>query len=315
VGATPRSGDSGFDPGAFLALEGEACDPSRARFAVLPVPYEKTTTYGRGTARGPAALLEASRQVELYDERGEDEPYRVGITTLPAVDFDGRPEALAEVLEERVAAILDRGQVPVLLGGEHSITLGPARATLARHPSVGLLHFDAHGDLRDAYEGTSYGHGCVMRRVRETGAPIVQVGIRSLSSEEASVTTRARPGKVRAPGRGEVLTFYMHDLDGFGAELSEVVASALPDPVYLSVDLDAFDSSILPSVGTPEPGGLSWNPALAILDTVARARRIVALDVVELMPIPGLHAPDFAAARLVYRAIGAIVRGGRLPRR
>lgn len=301
------------DPGAFLALEGGDCDPSRARFAVLPVPYEKTTTYGRGTRNGPAAILEASRQIELYDERGGDEPCHAGITTLPPVEFDGPPEALAEILEARVGEILDRGQVPVLLGGEHSITLGPVRATRRRHPGVGLLHFDAHGDLRDAYEGTQYGHGCVMRRALETGASIVQVGIRSLCAEEAALARRALPGKVRPPGEGEVLTFYMHDLDAFGAEIPDVVVSALPDPVYLSVDLDAFDSAILPSVGTPEPGGLAWNPVLRILDAVARARRVVGLDVVELMPIAGLHAPDFAAARLVYRAIGAIVRGGRLP--
>ncbi|HET6203760.1 MAG TPA: agmatinase [Planctomycetota bacterium] len=305
---------SAFPPeGAFLGLEPAFCDRRRSRFAVLPVPYEKTTTYRKGTARGPAAILEASEQVELYDERAEDEPHRAGITTLPPFEFPGPPEALAAALEKRVGEILDGKQIPVILGGEHSISLGPIRAAKSRFPSLGVLHFDAHGDLRDEYEGTRYGHGCVMRRVLEAKVPIVQVGVRSLSIEEAQATRRARPGAIEKPPSGEALTFYMHDLPAFGDGLAAAVLSALPDPVYLSFDLDAFDSSLMAATGTPEPGGLLWEPVLRILDSVARARRIVALDFVELLPTPGLHACEFLAARLAYRAIGSVVRGKRTP--
>ncbi|MGH7150999.1 MAG: arginase family protein, partial [Planctomycetota bacterium] len=201
-----------------------------------------------------------------------------------------------------------RGQVHVILGGEHSISLGPIRAAKARFPSLGVLHFDAHGDLRDEYEGTRYGHGCVMRRVLESKVPIVQVGVRSLSSEEAAVTRRARPGAVERPPAGESLTFYAHDLASFGDALPAAIASCLPDPVYLSFDVDALDSSLMPATGTPEPGGLLWEPVLRIIDAAARARRIVAMDFVELMPRPGLHACEFLTARLAYRAIGSVVR-------
>ncbi|MCI0585286.1 MAG: agmatinase [Planctomycetes bacterium] len=305
---------SSFPPeGAFLGLEPPACDPARARFAVLPVPYEKTTTYAQGTAQGPAAILTASAQVELYDERGEDEPYEAGITTLPPFPFPGPPEALAPALEKKVGEILGRGQVPVILGGEHSITLGPLRAVKRAFPTVGVLHFDAHGDLRDEYEGTNYGHGCVMRRVLEEKVAIVQVGVRSLSSEEAAITRRARPGAVEKPPAGECLTFYAHDLASFGDALPSAIASCLPDPIYLSFDVDGFDSSLMPATGTPEPGGLLWEPVLRIIDAAARARRIVAMDFVELMPRPGLHACEFLTARLVYRAIGSVVRGKKNP--
>ncbi len=305
---------SSFPPeGAFLGLEPPDCDAARSRFAVLPVPYEKTTTYAKGTAQGPAAILFASAQVELYDERGEDEPAQAGITTLPAFEFLGTPEALADALEKRVGEVLRRGQVPVILGGEHSISLGPLRATKRAFPTVGVLHFDAHGDLRDEYEGTRYGHGCVMRRVLDEKVAIVQVGVRSLSSEEAAVTRRARPGAVEKPPAGECLTFYAHDLPSFGDALPAAIASCLPDPVYLSFDVDALDSSLMPATGTPEPGGLLWEPVLRIIDAAARARRIVAMDFVELMPRPGLHACEFLTARLAYRAIGSVVRGKQNP--
>lgn len=298
----PAARKKGFDPGAFLGIEGRFCDPRRARFVVVPVPYEKTVTFKKGTAKGPEAILEASRQVEFYDEILDREVYRVGVTTAPVVACREMPDVLAARLESVVGEILDREQVPAILGGEHSISLGAVRAGLRRYPRLSVLHFDAQGDLRDEYEGTRFGHGCVMRRVYDLGVPIVQVGIRSLSLEERD-TIRSSQGRIR--------TFFAHDVRSLGPRLPDQVLQHLGDPVYLSFDLDGFDPSVIPATGTPEPGGLSWCEATDVIAAVASSRKIVAFDVVELLPTPGLHTSDFTAARLIYRTMGLIARASR----
>jgi agmatinase len=266
---------------------------------VLPVPYEATTTYMKGTARGPAAILEASRQVEFWDEWIEDEARRFGVRTAAPIDFDGPPERLADALEREVGALLDAGRMPLVLGGEHSLSLGPIRAAARRHPGLVVLHLDAHPDLRDRYEGTRYGHGCVMRRVVEEGVRVHAFGLRAISPEERDFyRDGGADGRATYVGARELLA-----LDPPG-RVQRVLDALPPGPVWLSWDIDGLDSSVVPSTGTPEPGGVDWYTACEILRRLDRAeRRIVGVELLELMPREGHHASDFASARLAHRML------------
>jgi agmatinase len=278
-------------PWRFGALPDEQADWRTAKAAVLPAGYEATTSYGVGTKEGPDAILRASRSLELYDDELDWEPCEVGIATTPAWEFDrAAPERPIEQVETLVDAALSAGKYPVLLGGEHAITLGGVRAAQRRWPDLGVLQLDAHADLRDRYEGTPFSHACVMRRVGER-APIVACGIRSLSIEEA----RCRPEQPYRRYSAEALLRQ--------PESAREIIDALPANVYLTVDLDALDPSVMPAVGTPEPGGLGWYDLLGLLRAVFAARNVVSADVVELAPVPGLIAPDFLAAKLVYKLI------------
>jgi agmatinase len=272
----------------------EACAPEKARVVLVPVPYEKTTTYNRGTAAGPAALLQASLQVELFDEETRTEPLRAGLALLDAVQTDAMPDALADRLIEVVAPHLQASRVVGCLGGEHSLSLGPIRAAAGQYPGLGVLQIDAHPDLRDEYEGTRYGHGCVMRRVLESSAVarIVQVGIRAVSEEDDEVL-RTEP---------RVRPFYAHALQSNREWIDEVVA-ACPEKVYLSFDLDGLDPSVIPGTGTPEPGGLGWWETLALLKAVIQEREVVAFDIVELCPTPASTVSEFAAAKLLFKIL------------
>ncbi len=296
---------SDHDPGAFLGLDGDACGPG-ALGVVLPVPYEATTTYMKGTARGPAAILEASRQVEFWDEWIEDEARRFGVRTAPPCEFEGPPERLAERLEQSVGALLDAGKFPLVLGGEHSLSLGPIRAAARRHPGLVVLHLDAHPDLRDLYEGTRYGHGCIMRRVVEEGVRIHAFGLRAISPEERDF--------YRAGGHGGLATYVgareLLALDPPG-RVQCVLAGLPPGPVWLSWDIDGLDSSVVPSTGTPEPGGVDWYTACEVLRRLDQSgRRIVGAELLELMPREGHHASDFACARLAHRMLVVGLRSG-----
>lgn len=284
------------DPGAFLGLEGAACGPE-ALGVVVPVPYEATTTYKRGTAAGPDAILEASQQVEFYDEWLEDEARRFGVRTLPPVHCDGPPEVLAEVLEPVIGELLDAGRMPLVLGGEHSLSLGPIRAAAARRPELTILHLDAHPDLRDEYHGTRYGHGCIMRRVLDLpNTRIHAFGLRAISPEERELYRRER----RCHG---ILARELLPLAP--AQRVERILRELPDgPLWLSFDVDGLDPSIVMSTGTPEPGGVDWYTISELLLRLDRAgREIVGLEVLELMPHPSLHAAEFATARLGHRML------------
>lgn len=282
----------------FLDLEPELTDPATAAVAILPVPYDATSTWQKGADRGPAAILHASTQVELYDIETATEPCRHGIATLPPLHVQGPPEQLADAVEARVGEILDREQVPVLLGGEHSVSIGAFRAAAARYPNLSILQIDAHGDTRDSYQGSQYNHACVMARAREL-CPVVQVGIRAVDA-----------GEVAARDHERVL--YAHTIARAGDGWIDRVASLLTEQVYLTIDLDAFDPSLVPATGTPEPGGLDWYQVNALIARVARSSRIVGFDVVELLPLPGQHASEFLAAKLVYRVL-AIVLADRTP--
>jgi agmatinase len=313
----------------FFGLPEEFCDPETAAAAILPVPYDATSTWKKGADRGPAAILAASSQVELYDIKTGTEPYRAGIATLPEIRFDGPPEALAERVAARAGEVLDRGQLPVILGGEHSVSIGAMRAAAERHPGLSFLQIDAHGDTRESYEGSTHNHACVMARARELG-PIVQVGIRAVDAAEMATMDAERVFfahdiRDRAGSRNDTGTDRTGDRNDSGTDRAdrrndsgsdradarndtwiERAVALLGPEVYVTIDLDAFDPSLVPATGTPEPGGLGWYQVMDLLAAVTAARRVVAFDVVELLPQPGQHASDFLAAKLVYRLLAMI---------
>ncbi len=285
-------------PFNFGGLEDEFAALARARAVVLPVPYDFSTTYQGGTRWGPHAIVTASRNRELHDEE-VGATYRHGIHTMPEVEPTALgPEAMCARVEKATAWILEQDRLPAILGGEHSITAGAVRAAHARFPKLSVLQLDAHGDMRDSYLDSPYSHACVMRRIRER-VPAASVGIRSTSEEEAEYL-RAHPAPIWSVRQYRAL-------EGD----PQPILDALTDEVFVTFDLDALDPSILPGTGTPEPGGLDWYEAVDLLAAVARTKRIVGFDVVELAPLPGNVASDFLAARLVYRMIGRGLGPGR----
>lgn len=270
------------------------------RYSVLPVPYDLTASYVSGMRGGPRAIIEASTHMELYDHELGCEPYLAGIETLPYMESTTLgPGEMIKRVREGTEWILEANRVPVILGGEHSITLGMVQALLDVYPNMSVLHLDAHADMRDTYQDSPFNHACVARRISER-CPIVQVGIRSLCSEEAQfLKSETKKGK-----KASVRTFYAEEILG-GISWDKVVSS-LSEEICITVDLDFFDPSIMSATGTPEPGGLGWYDALNVLRAAISKRRVVGFDVVELCPIPGLVAPDFMAAKLVYKMMGYI---------
>ena len=280
------------DHATFLGLP---ADSSRgvSGAVIVPVPYDGTSTWQKGADAGPQALLEASAAVELYDIETAREPWRDGIRTLAALEVPPDPEEMSSVVRKTVAAILERGDLPVVLGGEHSVTIGAVNAAADRFDDLTVLQIDAHADTREEYEGSSHNHACVMARARER-CPIVQVGIRAVDASEM-------------PGLDADRVFWAHDIVGAADDSwMDEVAGLVTSQVYVTIDLDAFDPSLIPATGTPEPGGLEWYPVNRLLRRVARASRVVGFDVVELLPAEGHHASAFAAAKLVHRFLAEI---------
>jgi len=278
-------------PQNFGGLEGEFAALDKARVAVLPVPYDFTTTYQGGTRQGPRAILNASQNMELWDEE-IGAIYRHGLHTLPEMEPTAEgPGAMVDRVERAVSWILDQDRLPAILGGEHSITAGAVRAAARRFPHVSVLQIDAHADMRDRYLGSAHSHACVMRRVREV-VPAASVGVRSLSEEEAEYLER-HPLPIWSVRQ-------FRALEGRW----DPILDTLSDQVFVTFDLDGLDPSSLPATGTPEPGGLDWYEAVDLLRAVSERARIVGFDVVELAPLPGQVASDFLAARLVYRLVG-----------
>ncbi|BBD09206.1 agmatinase [Desulfovibrio ferrophilus] len=263
-------------------------------FHVIPVPWEASVSYGGGTAQGPEEILKASDQLEVWD--GQSIPAEKGIHTLAALDCSGDPEEVLTRIEQATATSLKAGAVPVLLGGEHTVTLGALRAVAATGKKVGVIQFDAHADLRDTYEGSPYSHACVMHRALDIELPLFQIGIRSLSPAEVKLRQ-----ELTIPG-----------IDGPDLPLSPPKSPLLPEDfpeaVYVTFDVDGLDPSLMPATGTPEPGGLFWHQAMWLLDAIATERTIIGFDVVELAPIPDMHAPQFICARLAYNLMGMIAR-------
>lgn len=285
-------------PYNFAGLDPEFSALDSSRVAVLPVPYDFSTSYQGGTRWGPQAILTASRNMEVWDDE-LGAIYRAGIHTLPELEAtaDG-PGAMAGRVEKAFDWILAAGKLPVMLGGEHSITAGAVRALVRKHPKLSVLQLDAHADMRDSYLDSPDSHACVMRRIRER-CPAASVGIRSMSEEEAE-HLRQHPAPIWS-------TRAFRLLEGEW----QPILDALTEDVFITFDLDGLDPAYLPGTGTPEPGGLDWYEANDLIAAVAKAKRIVGFDVVELAPIAGDVASDFLAARMAYRMIGRMLQSQR----
>lgn len=286
---------------AFLASEYPPAAPEAAAFHVIPAPLERSVSYGGGTAAGPAAILAASQQLEGL-ENGMA-PGESGIYTAPPVDVSGHPEAVLGRIETAVDKALKAGAVPVILGGEHTVTLGAlralARAAEASGEPFGVVQFDAHADLRDEYQGDPFSHASVMRRaVADLGLPLVQFAVRELSREEVEV--RKRYG---------VTHYDAYFLARVGLP-ERPLPEGFPRRIYISFDVDGLDPALMPATGTPSPGGLTWKETEFILERCVRDHEVIGLDVVELAPIAGLHHADYTAARLAHLLMALAARKG-----
>jgi agmatinase len=268
-----------------------------AEAVVLPIPYEATTTYGSGAREAPEAILAASRQVELWDEEGGWDPSAaIRLATAPPIPPEvSGPQAMLDKIRKTVQPWVAQGKVVLALGGEHTITLALVQAVQTKYPDLQVVALDAHADLRDSYDGSKLSHACALKRVYDLGRPLTVLGVRSYSQEESQllwVAPRFKIFKARE----------LHSPEGWEKALEHL--KNLSGPVYVTIDADVFDPGLVPAVGTPEPGGLSYFQVLDILRTVAQRGPIVGLDLVELAPIPGHRVSEFTAARVLYKALG-----------
>lgn len=282
-----------FLPSNFGNLPIQNSEFETSKIVIIPVPYDSTTSFKAGTREGPRAIIFASRNFELYDiELGKEIYKEVGIHTLGELEpVLSSPEAMIERVYEVCRELVRLGKFPVMLGGEHSLSFGMVRALKEKYPSLAVLQLDAHADLRDEYLGSKYNHAAVMRRIYEL-CPITQVGIRSMSQEEAEFIKRKK-----------LNPFYARQIINQQAWMNEIL-SGLGDEIYITIDLDVLDPAIMPAVGTPEPGGLDWYLLLEFLSKVSKQKKVVGFDVVELAPSDVHCAASCLAASLVYKLIG-----------
>lgn len=269
-------------------LSGKYRDPQRSGIVLVPVPFDATSTWIKGADRGPEAILEASANMELYDIETGSQVFEKGIFTDEPLVTGEDPRAMVEAVQHRVTHWLEKDKFVVTLGGEHSISLGPVLAHHGKYPEMSVLQLDAHTDLRPKYEGSPYNHACVMARVREV-CPVTQVGIRSMDVSEKEYLDPER-------------IFFQERIVTMDDWMDRVIGT-LNDRVYVTLDLDVLDPSIMPSTGTPEPGGMDWYSILGLLRRVAEEKKIVGFDVVELCPTEHNKAPDFLAAKLIYKIL------------
>ncbi len=283
-----------YDHGTPHTFGGALPEPRNfddSRVVILPVPVDRTTSYGGGTRNGPHEILQASSHMELWDDEVGADVHGIGMFTLPEMELPfGELEPLMAEIQRVAAEVLARDKFLVTIGGEHSITPPLVAAAAAKHRGLHVLQIDAHADLRETYMGTPHNHACAMYGSLKH-AELTQVGIRSMSTEEAA-----------AVGGFNTTVFYDHNMRRDPDWISKVVAS-LGDPVYITIDVDGMDPAIMPATGTPEPGGLSWYEILALLRATIASRNVIACDVVELSPIPGMHAPNFLCAKLIYKIL------------
>jgi agmatinase len=263
-------------------------DYAASGIIIVPVPYDETSTWMRGADKGPDAIMEASVNLEFYDVETRSEVYLHGIHTINPVNEKASPEAMVNEVYSVILSLLNDLKFPVIVGGNHTVTIGSARAFSERFKNLTILQMDAHTDLRQRYEGSFFNHACAMARVREY-APIVQVGIRSMALEETPLIDK---GKI----------FFSHELY-HNKRLYSKAIEKLTETVYITIDLDVFDPSLIPSTGTPEPGGPEYFELMHFLRDVIRERNVVGFDVVELCPSPANKAPDFVAAKIIYQLL------------
>ncbi|HMR00737.1 MAG TPA: agmatinase [Ignavibacteria bacterium] len=280
----------------FLAIEKEYSSYENSKVVILSAPYEKTTSYGKGTAKGPGAILEASHYVEFFDEETEKEVcFDIGIAAIEPMKFGKlRGKKALELIYGNVNEHIKNGKFVITLGGEHSISTAPIQAHFDNYPELSILHFDAHSDLREEYEGSKYSHASFAARVAEFSSDITQVGIRAQCKEEFEF--------IKNKG---INTFYAHQIrnEGFDGTLIEKIVSTLKNNVYITFDVDYFDPSIMPSTGTPEPNGFYWDETMRLLWKVCEERNLVGFDVVELAPQKDYAFPDFMTAKLIYKIL------------
>lgn len=265
---------------------------NRSKIAILPIPYDGTSTWMKGADKGPEAILTASAHLELYDIETDSEVYSQGICTLSPVECPAGVEDMVAQVRKTAEPLFVDNKFVVGLGGEHSVTVGLVQAAMKKYNNLSVLQFDAHSDMRDSYENSPYNHACVMARVKDM-CRSVQVGIRSMDKSELKNIDRDR-------------LVLAKDLSKYGIDAASDALDQLSDAVYLTIDLDVLDPAYMPSTGTPEPGGLDWYMLNSIIGRVAREKQIVGMDVVELLPNPHNRAPDFLAAKLIYRALSMV---------
>jgi agmatinase len=260
---------------------------------IVPVPYDGTSTWIKGSDKGPDAIMEASVNLEFYDVETATEVHKKGIHTIDPVVENSTPEAMVNAVYQKTMSLLREKKFPVTVGGNHSVSIGSIKAFSDHYKDLSVLQLDAHSDLRQEYEGSRFNHACVMARARES-APVVQVGIRSMSAEELPYVEKDR-------------IFYSHELY-YDKKLYSKAIEKLTQNVYITIDLDVFDPSIIPSTGTPEPGGPDYLELMHFLREVAAKKNIVGFDVVELCPMPGNKYPEFVAAKVIYQLLSYIFR-------
>ncbi|MFZ7110313.1 MAG: agmatinase [Desulfatiglandales bacterium] len=279
-------------PIPFLGLPDNQSSLETAAVALVPFGYEGGVSYGKGTAAAPTAILKASQYLELYDEVLEDEPCRIGIATVAEPAIPQAPEDMLETLENLTDALLNQKKFVAVIGGDHSITTGYVRALARRYKNFGVLQLDAHSDLRESYEGSPLSHACTMARLREITPHTLQIGIRSMCAEEASL--------VKAQDLA-LCTMHRYRKGGFDLEAE---LARLPEQLFITVDVDVFDWSVIASTGTPEPGGMLWDEAMDLLQMVFRSKMVIGFDVVELAHRDHDANSPFATAKLIYKMIG-----------
>ncbi len=286
----------------FGGISSDYAGLKKSKACIVQAPYEGTVTYVKGARKGPAAIIDASVNMESFDDELQTETCKIGIYTCPPLEFDlsAPPEKAIGRVKDAISEVLQAGKFPVVLGGEHSVTVGAVRAAKESFKDLSVLFFDAHCDLRDEYRGSKYNHACTARRIHKI-CPLVEVGVRSLSHKEKEFLDTA-PADLKVISVHDILR--SHDW-------KKEVARSLTDTVYITIDLDVLDPSMMPSVGTPEPGGLGWYEFMDLLKIVAKEKKVIGFDVVELSPRDGLAAPDFLAAKLIYRLLGYVFFNGR----
>ncbi|MBL0256152.1 MAG: agmatinase [Bacteroidetes bacterium] len=281
---------------AFLAIpESSLCDYKNSKFVIQQVPYEHTSSYLEGSAKGPAAIVSASHFVEFYDEELDTETYKkCGISTLAAIDFNDKVDADAiDLIEQETKQLIQDGKYVVSLGAEHTVTLGFVKAHAAKYPDLTVLQIDAHSDLRSAYHDNPYSHASVMARIHDLDIRLVQIGIRAQCKEESDLIKSAN----------NIHTFYAHHIRKNVNWMTDAI-SKMGDHVYLTIDADGFDPAVIPAVGTAEPNGLFWVETLEFLRRVFKEKKVVGFDVVECAPMEGSILSEYTLAKLVYRLIG-----------
>ncbi len=284
----------------FLALEEKYSNYDFSKFVIISAPFEKTVSYGHGTAAGPQAIVEASQYVEFYDDYLDYEAaFEDGITTLEPLEFSEIDtfEESFDKISNIVKKVLNDNKIPIVLGGEHSISSAVYKSFHQKYENISVLHFDAHSDLRDEYSGTKFSHACVMKRIFEMNSDITQIGIRAQCREEAEFIKEHN-----------IKTYYMQKIrkNIYGTNWVDEVVNNLKENVFLSFDVDAFDPSVISATGTPEPGGLFWDETLGILENVIKNKNIIGFDLVELAPVQENTISDFNTAKLIYKIISMI---------